>query len=292
MRYLPMSYDTKNKNVLIVGGGTIALDRLKRLLESEFKIYIIADNFINEIIELSDENSERISIKKGKINKDFVFFGYDYLVIATHDFELNQALEIRAEKSKIPFERCDLVSNSNLLMNKALNKEGLTIGITTNGINPTITDIVYDDICKLLSKYSSEKISILNDIRKELVIRNDQNIDEKIRAIYQSDVDTLKKYLNNLESLEVRTEIVKGLRKELDAQIKEVMEELEKRTNKEIENSKDDFIEDFNTDLKENISKNILKDEPTEKKEHSKNNSEKDKNETNKKTYKKEKDAK
>ena len=200
MRYLPMSFDTQNKTVLVIGGGLMAYDRIKRLLDSEFKIYVISEDFIEEIFKLSDEHSERVLLKKGTIDKNFVFFGYDYLIIATHSFDLNYALEKRAEKSKIPYERCDIISNSTLLMNKTLSKEGLTVGITTNGINPTITEIVYEDILKLLDGYNGEKILILNKIRKELVKRNALNIDKTIRELYDSEKITLNNYLEDLKN--------------------------------------------------------------------------------------------
>lgn len=233
MRYLPMSFDTKDKTVLVIGGESEALDRIKRLLESEFQIYVIANNFIEELIKLAHDNSERISIKKGEIDENFVFFGYDYLIIATHNYNLNSSLEIRAQKSKIPYERCDLVSNSNLLMNKSIEKEGLCIGITTNGLNPTITNIVYEDIEKLLNRYSSEKFSILNSIRKELIKRNDQNIDTKLRNLFNQDINSLNEHLSNLENSEIRTEEVSKLKLELDRQIQEVMAELEKRVSED-----------------------------------------------------------
>ena len=202
MRYLPMSFDTQNKTVLIIGGETVALDRIRRLLESEFKIYVIWKDFIEEIMALSHKYPERLKLKKGVVTKDFVFFGYNYLIIATNDIPLNQALEERALKSNIPYERCDVISLSDLLMNRVISKEGLTIGITTNGVNPTITDIVYEDIYNLLANYNEEKILILNKIRRELIKKNALNIDATIRELYETEKINLDSYLKNLEDEE------------------------------------------------------------------------------------------
>lgn len=224
MRYLPMSFDTRDKTALIIGGDFTALDRIKRLLESEFKIYVIAKDFIEEIINISTENSDRVFLKQGKLDENFVFFGYDYLIIATHDFELNDALEERAKRSNILYERCDFISSSDLLMNKVISKEGLTVGITTNGVNPTVTDIVYEDIAELLKKYNEEKILILNKIRRELVKRNALNVDEKIRELYDKEKITLDTYLNRLEHDEVRKQEIEEIKKELDAKINDIKE--------------------------------------------------------------------
>lgn len=233
MRYLPMSFDTKNKTVLVVGGGYIALERIERLLDSEFKIYVIASEFIEEIFKLSDKYSERILLKKSTIDSDFVFFGYDYLIIATHNFDLNHSLEERAKKSSIPYERCDIVSSSTLLMNKVISKEGLTVGITTNGINPTITDIVFEDISKLLATYNEEKILILNKIRRELVKKNALNIDDKIRKLYFEEKIKLDTYLDQLEEsykedIQTTKKEEEKITEELNEKINEIKEEFNK----------------------------------------------------------------
>lgn len=251
MRYLPMSFDTQDKTVLVIGGGLMAYDRIKALLDSKFKIYIISEDFIDEIIKLSDTHSERVFLKKGTIDENFVFFNYDYLIIATHSFDLNYALEKRAEKSKIPYERCDIISNSTLLMNKVLSKDDLTIGITTNGVNPTITDIVYEDILKLLDGYNEEKIQILNKIRKELVKRNALNIDKTIRELYNSEKITLNTYLENLKS---------DL-KDREKKAEEIFEDFNKEEAKK-ENKKDDKSKDTkkNSQEKTKESKNKKED--------------------------------
>lgn len=227
MRYLPMSFDTKNKTALIIGGDHIALSKIKDLLQSEFKIYVISEQFIDEIIKLSNANSERIFLKQGRIDGSFVFFGYDYLVIATHNFDLNQALEERAKKSNIPYQRCDVLSSSNLLMNKVISKEGLTIGISTNGLNPAISEIVYDDINNLLSDYNEEKILILNEIRRQLIRRNALNIDDTIKDLYYQEKFTINKYLDKLENDEQYNKEVKEIKEELNSKIKDIKKDYE-----------------------------------------------------------------
>lgn len=198
MRYLPVNYDTKNKNVLILGGGLLALSKIKELLNTEFKIYVIADSFVDEIKKLAQTNSDRLFTKEEKLTENFIFFAYDYLLIATNNFELNAAFEKRAQKSKILYERCDITSESTMLLNKVIEKDGLTVGISSSKLNPTITGILYEDISAMLEKYSSEKIKILNKIRTELIRKNSPNTDEIIRELYDKEKLTLDTYLKNL----------------------------------------------------------------------------------------------
>ncbi|RVU54804.1 NAD(P)-dependent oxidoreductase [Anaerosphaera multitolerans] len=201
MRYLPVSFDTRNKNVLVLGGGLLSLSRIKILLKTEFKVYVISDTFVDEIYELQKEYTDKLFIKEENLNSDFIFFAYDYVLIATNDFMLNNSLEKRAQKSNILYERCDILSNSTLLMNRILEKGGLAIGITTDKLNPTISDIIYEDIEKLFNTYDAEKIQLLNKIRTELVRKNSPNIDGIMRKLYDTKEINLETYLNNLKSM-------------------------------------------------------------------------------------------
>ena len=50
MRYIPVSLDTKDKNVLVLGGGVLVLETIKKLLLTEVHaIYIIASEILPDI---------------------------------------------------------------------------------------------------------------------------------------------------------------------------------------------------------------------------------------------------
>lgn len=200
MRYLPINLDTKDKNVLIIGGGLLALSKIKILLNTELKIYCISDSFVDEIKELVNKFPKKLFIKEEVLTEDFIFFGYDMCLIASNNFELNSAFEKRAIKNKMLYERCDILSNSTFTLPKTIEKEGLVVSLDNNKLNPTITEIIYEDIENLLNKYSYEKIKILNKIRSELVRKNSPHTDEIIRELYEKEKLTLDIYLKNLTS--------------------------------------------------------------------------------------------
>ncbi len=199
MRYLPVSYDTKGKNALVLGGGLLALSKIEQLIKTEFKIYVIADSFVERIIQLEQQYPDRFFTKEEELTKDFIFFSYDYLIIATNDFELNSAFEKRAQKSKILYQRCDIFSNSNLLLNNIVSKNSITLGFQDFKLNPTLTNIIKEDLEKFLANYNEEKINILNNIRSELVRKNVPDIDEIIKKLYYEEKITMEMFLKDLK---------------------------------------------------------------------------------------------
>lgn len=102
MRYYPISIDTKNKKVLVIGGGRGAYTKIKGLLKSEFSIYCLSMEFTESLLKLAEENKDRIYLKEVEIDGDFRFFAYDYLILATDDLALNRQLTKRAKLSSVP----------------------------------------------------------------------------------------------------------------------------------------------------------------------------------------------
>lgn len=198
MKYFPISIDTKEKNVLVLGGGEIATEKIKTLLKSEFKIYCIADDFTEELLKIREENPEQVLLKGRTLNEDFVFFGYDYCVIATGDSRLNRSLAERARKSKIEFYRADNIGESTFRFNQIVEKGGLSVSILSEGLSAPVMKQITTDIENVLFKYDIEKLSLLNSIKTTLVLRNHPDVEEEIEKLAKQNVAVIKNYLDTL----------------------------------------------------------------------------------------------
>lgn len=198
MRFLPIGLETDNKKFLIIGGGYMALPIVKTLLHTEASIYLIAEEVMEEIKNLA-EHSDRLKIKEESITEDFAFLGYDFLFIATHNFELNNSLELRARNRHMLYERLDILSYSSMSLGKIVEKGSLCIGIHSSKTNPTLSEMLEKDIQNLLDrKYPIEKINVLNDIRHELVRKNATHIDDIITTLFHEEVINIHTFKEGL----------------------------------------------------------------------------------------------
>ncbi len=198
MKFFPISIDTSDKTVLVLGGGYLATSKIKTLLDSEFKIYCISDDFTEELLKLKEENPERLLLKGRVITEDFVFFGYDYCVLATNDSKVNKALAQRARRSKIPFYRADNIGDSTFKFNDIVEEGGLSVSVLSEGISNPVMKQITTDIKNVLFKYDIEKLRLLNDIRSTLVLRNNPNVDEEIEKLSKQNVAVIKNYQETL----------------------------------------------------------------------------------------------
>lgn len=203
MRYLPVSLDTRDKNILVLGGGYMAYSAIKTLAKTEATIYVIADIINDDIKKLADNYEEgRFKLKEEELTENFVFMGYDYVIIATENFQINQAMEKRAIDRKMIYQRCDILSSSTIVLSKVLEHGSISVGVSNSKLNPVVTDKVYSEIEKLLDTYSLDKLNILNSIRSELIRKNTKDIDDIIEGLYKEDdktLDTLYKNINDFK---------------------------------------------------------------------------------------------
>lgn len=206
MRYFPVCIDTKDRKFLIVGGGRVATRKVKRLLDTEASLYVIAANFCEELAELAKDHPERIRLKGAHLGNDFRFLGYDALIIATDDRELNDALEARAKERHMLYLRADAISDSSFIMAKVLSKGDLHVAVSLGGKNPTITECVAEEIEKVLSHLSEEKIRVLNDIRAALVRKKATDIKETMESLYRDELIHLYDVLEEQDENHSRNE--------------------------------------------------------------------------------------
>lgn len=198
MRYIPVSLDTKDKNVLVLGGGVLVLETIKKLLLTEVHaIYIIASEILPDITKLEEENPERIKIKVMDIDENFRFFGYDMVIIGTYNLNLNNALENRALNSNLAYQRLDIKSESSFIIDEFYNVGDISLSVSRTSSLPEIEEEFSKDLKDLVSDYNEDKINLLKQIRTNLIRKNAKDIEKTIAKLYKDDTVNLREYLNS-----------------------------------------------------------------------------------------------
>lgn len=157
MRYLPVCVDTKNRKLLVLGGGKVAYRKVSSLIASQFEIQVQSADFDERLIALSKEHPERIELHQSYIEPESLDLDCDYLIIATDDRELNDQIESYAKEEKLQYLRADVKSDSTFIMNKVIEVNGMVISISTGGKNPALTKIIAADLKENLNKIIVEE---------------------------------------------------------------------------------------------------------------------------------------
>lgn len=241
MRYIPVSLDTKDKNILVLGGGVLVLESIKKLLLTEANaIYIIASEILPEITKLEEENPERIKIKVMDIDENFRFFGYDFVIIGTYNLNLNNALEERAKNSHFMYQRLDIKSESTFVIDDFYNVGDISLSVSRTSNLPEIEEEFSKDLKDLASSYNEDKINILKQIRTNLIRKNAMDIDKTIAKLYRDDTVNLREYLDS-DIEEEKTNLKEKTAFEVEEKAEEKIEEIEKDLNSEKESSEEEY---------------------------------------------------
>lgn len=128
--FFPIFISMKDAKVLIVGGGKIALRRIRTLLSFGAALTVIAPEVLPEIACLPVQTICRKAAEKD-VSPD-----YRLVVAASSDRETNRQIGLRATALGIPVSVADAKEESTFYFPAIIQGEGITAGlISENGQN-------------------------------------------------------------------------------------------------------------------------------------------------------------
>jgi precorrin-2 dehydrogenase/sirohydrochlorin ferrochelatase len=160
MSYFPIYLNLEDKKILLVGGGSIALEKLNKLLEFTKNITIIAkevkyDTYL--LIKKYSLNYHQRGYKRGDIEQ------FDIVVVATNDIELQKSIFFESRKSHILVNSVDNINYCDFIFPSIIKRDNLTVTISTNGASPAFSkhfrlfleNIIPKDVDNFLDKMRS-----------------------------------------------------------------------------------------------------------------------------------------
>lgn len=172
MQYLPLSFDLRNKTVLLVGGGTVAFRKAKTLLNAQANLVIIAPEldvlFEHEFPTLL--NTEKIHWKKKPFaENDLMALTNCVLVVAaSNDKRVNELVSKLALQKNIPINVVDQPELSSVIFPSLVDRDPVSIAISTNGTAPVLARLLRAKIESMVPTYYGELASLVDSYRQEV----------------------------------------------------------------------------------------------------------------------------
>jgi len=182
----PIFLKVSELDVLIVGGGKVAFEKLTFLIKSSpnANAIIVSESFIPEIIS----SAEKHAIETVNKSYDSSFLQDKHIVIAaTDNIEVNLKVYSDCKKRNILVNVADNPDHCDFYMGGIVTKGNVKIAISTNGKSPTMAkrlrqffeDVLPEDINELTENLNTyrktikgnfkEKVKLLNEITKDMI---------------------------------------------------------------------------------------------------------------------------
>ena len=140
--YFPMFMNIKNKNIVVIGGGSVAKRKTDTLLSFGANVVVIAAE-VKEKFDCVVINRE---YKPSDLDEAFI------VIASTNNREVNKAIADYCHIKKIYVNVVDSLEDSSFIFGATIQKEEFTIAVGTNGKNPKKAKSIKKDILNYLDK--------------------------------------------------------------------------------------------------------------------------------------------
>jgi len=171
MPYFPAFLNLHAKQILIIGGGVIAYNKLLQLLEFTKNIDIIAQELCDDILELAEQESlsyQQRAYRDGDIKE------YDFVIIAIDDIALAKEIYEESKECRCLCNSVDSVEYSDFTFASFIKQGDLTLAISTNGTSPAFAKQFKIYLESIIPKDVGEFLQEMKELRATLPKGNER----------------------------------------------------------------------------------------------------------------------
>ena len=198
MDNFPIFLEIKNKPVLVIGGGDIALRKIKLLIKSKPNLKVVAKNFCEEILDLKDRYS--IDIIQKDFHPDDIEFPM-IIIAATNNKLLNKQIAQIGIKKKIPVNVVDQPSLCTFTMGSIVERGSLVVSISSSGKAPVLVRQLREKIEMMIPDAYKDLVDLAGSLRDK--VKKSIKVNNKRRIFWEKffDVENIQSFLNQNKTL-------------------------------------------------------------------------------------------
>lgn len=189
MSYYPIAIDLTDKNVLVVGGGSVALRKTETLLEFGAVVTVVSPEISDNIERIAKSNRVTL-IKRSYLPSDIV--GMTLVIAATDDRAVNSEVSKDSQAAGIPVNVVDDPELCSFIVQSVVRRGDLTISIGTGGKSPALSKRVRKLVEKEIGPEYGELAELLGEMRELAKEQLPEQADREITFNRMLDSDILE----------------------------------------------------------------------------------------------------
>lgn len=159
MALFPLFIELDDADVLIVGGGRVALRKALSLADYGARVRLVAPEFCPEL-----EGDQRFELHRRGF-EDADIEGARLVVAATGDRALNSRVSALCRERGVPVNVVDYPGECSFIFPALLRRGSLSAGVTTGGASPTAAAWARDRLAEALPEGFEDMLTALGEAR-------------------------------------------------------------------------------------------------------------------------------
>ena len=207
-KYFPLLISLKGKRCLVVGGGRVALRKVRNLLPYSTKIFVVSPECVPKLKEIAKRGKITL-FKRPFIDTDLE--NVDLVFIATNNENLNCVIANKAKSLNIPVNVVDDPDKCSFIIPSMIRRGPLLITISTDALYPALSKKIRKKLEKDFGKDFEKYIILIGELRDKIIkqIKDKKQKEEIVEFILNSDIFKVIKEMGKKEAKKLGEKIIK-----------------------------------------------------------------------------------
>ncbi|MBQ5858116.1 MAG: bifunctional precorrin-2 dehydrogenase/sirohydrochlorin ferrochelatase [Peptococcaceae bacterium] len=198
----PVTLKLAGKFCTVVGGGSVAVRKVKSLLEQGAEVTVISPVLDEELIAIQEQFVWRKSMYS-----DGMLKGSFLVIAATDSRDVNHAVYEWCEENQVLVNVVDSLQESSFTVNAMVQRGDFMLAVSTSGISPAVSKKVREDLELQYGPEYGTMLEILEEAREEA-----------LRTI--EDASKRRRFLQSVASMELPELLKQETKEEVQKRVK------------------------------------------------------------------------
>ena len=156
--YYMACLDLEGRSCLVVGGGDVALEKVRGLLDCGARVTVVSPQALPELVSLPVEWLRR-PYRSSDLDDRLI------VIAATSKSSVNRRVFADAEERRVPCNVVDVPSLCSLIL-PAVHRQGpIAVAVSTGGASPALAQRIRDDVARTIGPEHAELAHRLRSLR-------------------------------------------------------------------------------------------------------------------------------
>ncbi len=163
--FYPIFLNIRSRRCVVVGGGQVALRKVRTLLEHEANVELISPHLCSELNQLAgvgEISVLRRGYRAGDLQEAFI------VIAATNDNDINLEIVEEARRTGVLVNVVDDAESSNFILPSYIRRGDVTIAISTAGRSPALARKIRTRLEKEFGEEYASLALLIDEVRTEL----------------------------------------------------------------------------------------------------------------------------